>query len=445
MGRRDRKAWGATLAVAWLAAAGTAVAAPDVPEVKQSAQVDTMTIGGDLRVREEYFDFRDAPSATSFYAPAAFKKDRARERFRLRVKAEYKLKDDVTAVAAFASGTGEAVSTNQTFGGLGQQKAIWIDLAYAMWTPGFLGDDGSLKLQAGRMVNPVWRLYTSDVVWDNDFNPEGFSQSASYLFGGAVNVFANAMQMAVNESANTERDPWELTEQIGLEVPLPLDMRLMAAVAKHTWHDEGSVATFGSNPVQLGNVRTSANSWAAAGILRNEYDVNEVTGQLSAWIPVPVVEVNLPLLVQGTLITNPAARSPQFSGSITGGWVKDDGKTFIAKSQEGYQIGAQLGKASAPNSWEVAYYYKRVTWDATVADVADSDFGEGGLNRKGNIAWISYTPNGFVVATLKVFNVALLDKRYVRTSLTSAPAADRGKVNVPDTINRIQADLKVKF
>jgi hypothetical protein len=58
------------IAVAALAACLplNAKAAPDVPEVKPSVNVDTLSISGDLRIREEYFDYRDNPSSTQFVA-----------------------------------------------------------------------------------------------------------------------------------------------------------------------------------------------------------------------------------------------------------------------------------------------------------------------------------------------------------------------------------------
>lgn len=423
----------AALAAVTLGLGSAAWAAPDLPETKLSSNVDVLTLSGDLRVREEYFDFKDSASSTSFTHIA----DRSRQRFRLRVKSEYKLLDDVTVVARLASGGGEAVSTNQTFTGGAQQKALWIDQAFMAWTPGFLGENGSLKFMGGRIVNPLWTIYTSDLVWDGDLNPEGFSQGATYLVGDSVNVFVNAMQFAVNEVSGATndpfaRDPWELSEQVGFEAPLVAGIRLMAAGARHTYLFENNLS-LGTNPVQLGNVRN------AAGILQDEYNVNEITAQLSGWIPVPVVDLNLPLVLQGTLINNDAARGPDWSGSVTGKYIKADGKTFLGRSNQGVQVGAMLGKASAPGSWEVAGYYKRVANDATVADFADSDFGDsGGLNRKGNIFWFNYTPNGWLTVGIKWFNnVRLLDTRYVRTAGGALTKADR--------LDRIQADVVVKF
>jgi len=403
-----------------------ATAAPDVPEVKPSVQVDTLAISGDLRIREEYYDYRDNPSSTEF-AAGKVPKDRNRERFRLRLKFDYKLKDDLKAVASFASGTGEAVSTNQTLSGLSKQKAVWIDQAYMAWSPSLFGDAGSIALTAGRMVNPLWRLYTSDIVWDGDFNPEGFGESLSYVIGDSLRVFANAMQMADDEWAGVGDDPWTLSQQVGIEMPLPLESRILLAGAFHKWENVNR-GFMNQSPVQLGNTRGSS------ATLLDNYGVMELTGQLSSWLSVPVVDISLPLVLQGTVIANRDARGPDWSGTLSGKlWPAG---TFIGRSASGYQIGATLGKASAPGSWEIAYYYKRAGWDCTVADVADSDFGDGGLDRKGNIAWIAYTPNGFVTFQAKVFNVRLLDKRYVMTG---------GKITVPDRINRIQVDATVKF
>jgi hypothetical protein len=415
--------------------ASGAFASPEAPEIKQSGQVDTMTIGGDLRVREEYFDYLDAKSSTLFTAGAR-KTDRSRQRFRLRMRADYKLKDNLTASAALASGGGEAVSTNQSFAGMAGEKPLWIDQAFLSWTPGLLGDSGSLKIQGGKMANPIWRIYTSDLVFDPDISPEGFSEGGSYLVADSVNVFVNALQAALNESSASEHDPYLMTEQVGLELPLPAGLRLTAAGANHSWRYVGD-QVLASPTTQLGNVRSVATAWNPAGLLRSDFDVDELTGQLTGWVAVPGLEMQLPVSLQGSFIKNMVAKGPDFSGSVTGTWVKPDGKTFIGKSDQGYQIGGMLGKVGGAGTWEIAYYYKRSAWDSTVADWADSDIGDlGGLNRKGNIFWVNYTPNGFVIIGVKVFNTRILDKRYVMTGT---------QINQPNQINRIQADVMVKF
>jgi hypothetical protein len=60
--------------------------------------------------------------------------------------------------------------------------------------------------------------------------------------------------------------------------------------------------------------------------------------------------------------------------------------------------------------------------------VADSDFGNGGTGRKGHILWAAYNPSKALQVKVK----------YFMTELEDDQAA-------PNDINRLQADLSVKF
>jgi hypothetical protein len=91
-----------------------------------------------------------------------------------------------------------------------------------------------------------------------------------------------------------------------------------------------------------------------------------------------------------------------------------------------YQAGVIFGKASDPQTWEVAYFYKLAETDATVADLADSDFGTGGLNRKGHIVWVAYNPTKFLQGKVKYFT----------TEVDTGTQSD---------IDRVQFDLAIKF
>ena len=129
------------------------------PMESAASTTGKLTFGGDLRIRQESF----------FNAGAD---DRHRQRYRLRfgVKADM---DTWGATLRLASGTGEQVSTNQTFGNGWNQKSLYIDQAYATAKPGEW-----LKIHAGKQENPFWRVYSSDLIWDSDVNPEGFSERA---------------------------------------------------------------------------------------------------------------------------------------------------------------------------------------------------------------------------------------------------------------------------
>ncbi|MFA6028918.1 MAG: putative porin [Elusimicrobiota bacterium] len=358
-------------------------------EVKLSNYLESVKFGGDFRLRAENFR-RQTPT----------KLDRNRQRYRLRLGAEVQFPDQLLGVFRFASGTGEQVSTNQTFSSLGTQKGIYIDQAYLAWRPR-VGDNGSVYLQSGRMQNALWQTYTSDILWDTDLNPEGFGEGGELLLSEAgLTLFANAQQLAAAESSNSTARPWCFSQQLGLETRLPLESRLRMAAAYHGWTNIDAFA-FGQGVTQDGNRRYSTN------IPKNRFGVAEMTAEVRSWLG------SLPLSLQGTYINNLRARSDLGSA-----------ENF------GWQAGAILGKASAAKTWEAAAFYKFVRTDATVADASDSDFGNGGTNRKGAILWLACSPRDWMQVKAKYFITRLL-------------APNQGQTD--DSINRAQLDFQVKF
>jgi hypothetical protein len=141
--------------------------------------------------------------------------------------------------------------------------------------------------------------------------------------------------------------------------------------------------------------------------LLNDYNVLDITALVAVKLG------SLPVSVMGDYITN-TADTKNASGADT--------------EDSGYQAGIILGKASDSQSWELAYFYKLVGTDATLADVADSDFGNGGTDRKGHIMWAAYNPSKALQVKVKYFKTERED------DLAAA-----------NDINRLQADLSVKF
>lgn len=384
-------------------------------ESKFNTWVEEIKFGGDMRLRHEYFD-KDTPGQA----------DRSRQRFRLRFGWEFKLPANLMAYAKLASGTGEQVSTNQSFDNLSSQKALWIDLAYLKWKPLRF-----LTLQGGRMANPIWRKYSSDVVWDGDYNPEGFSESVSYLFG-MVDLSFTALQMVLDEdsgnnvgtnSAGQQADQWMLGHQVTAETKLPFEKRLKVGYANYYWKNE-NWGNFGQNATNEGNRRNSSTLAFNGGALQNAFNVDEFTGELKGWI------LNLPLSFQGTYVVNRGAKTG--TQTVPGGNTSTNTVTvsFTPEEDYGYQWGLILGEAKSKGTWEVAYFNKQVRTDATVADIADSDFGDGGTNRKGHIVWVGYAPQDWMLLQIKHFDTEVIN-----------PALSPGR----DDINRTQFDLSVKF
>ncbi len=355
---------------------------------------DSIKFNGDMRIRHD-----------ASYNKSAGNRDRNRERFRLRFGVTASMQDFLVGMR-FASGTGEQTSTNQTETGLFNQKGLLIDQAYVQWKA-----HEYVKLMGGRMPNPLWRTYASDIVWDDDVNPEGYAQSFDMPAGDRLGVFANFGQFPLSEAQNMA-DPWMFANQIGSRIKVTEDTRISLAGTYYGFTNEKAGAFVAGAPFpgvqQAGNTRVSTTSSQLATSMKLLHFTGELAGHLMV----------LPLSLQGDYVTN-----------------MDD---TPARGRNGYQTGVIVGKAKNANSWEVAYFYKYSQVNCTVADLADSDFGGGGTNRKGHIMWISYAPRDYVTIRGKYFITDVLNP-YLNSSgiPVTTPAFN--------SINRFQLDLQVKF
>lgn len=373
-------------------------------KLKLSDHIQQVKFGGDLRLRSDR-SHKDGPASNH----------RNRNRFRLRFGADVTLPNDLTTILRLGSGTGEQVSTNQSFDNLSSQKPLWIDLAALKWTPQ-ISESGSFSLVAGRMINPLWRVYSSDLIWDDDLNPEGFAQSAEWLFPEAgLTAFGNAMQMVADEDSNSGKNQWVFSEQIGAETRLPFETRLRLAAAYHFWSDVGR-SSLGATAVNDGNRRTAN---AAAGVLNNRFGVGEVTGQLSGWAG------KLPLTLQATAARNLIAR-----GDLTTPALGCPAGETCPMARDGYQYGLIVGTAKAARTWELAAFQKYSQTDVAVADAADSDFGDGGTNQQGRIFWTAYGLTDWMQVKAKYIVVDTIDTQFAPND---------------KAVRRLQLDLSIKF
>ncbi len=357
--------------------------ADSIQEVKIAKWIDRITFGGDIRLRGEYFN-NDTPHP-----------DRTRFRFRLRMGTEITIGDFLVGVR-LATGTGEQVSTNQSFDNAFSQKQIWFDRAYLQWRP-----DNWIALTGGKMPQPFFWIETTDIVWDGDVNPEGFAENFKFRPGG-LTFFFNAAQFVLDEDAADSNDQWMFGEQVGTELNIGTETKLTLAAADY-YSTNINQSTLGQVTVQNGNSR-GADCGLAAGVICGGFNVVDLTAQLATKVgPLPF--------------------------TVMGDWIRNTDKTPSGKNF-GFQAGAILGKASEAQTWELAYLYKYSETDSTLADFADSDFGNGGTNRKGHILWAAYNFTKYLQAKAKFFKTKVANE-------TLAP--------FKNNIDRLQVDLSVKF
>jgi len=360
--------------------------------------IEQVSLKGDVRLRHETIN-KKSPGNVA----------RQRQRFRFRLQGDVNLPEYWSLGIRLVSGAGEQVSPNQSFDNLGSGKGIQIDRLFVKWSP-FLSEDGKLEMTAGKIGNPLWRPYSADAVWDPDFSPEGAAQKIEWFIAPLGGIyFFNALQMAVDEDSSSTADQALFSNQIGAEYKMPFDTRLRLAGSWNEWVNE-RFSTFGQVATGEGNRRVAGGP--GTGALANEFSVLELSAQVTAW------PMGRQVRMQGTYLKN--------TGHVS---LRENASDFHREDQ-GYQVGAIIGEAKLPKSWEAAYFYKWVETDATVADLTDSDFGDGGTNRRGHIAWLGYSPRDWMQVKVKYFYT-----RVINAAL--APGLD--------DINRTQLDLVLKF
>lgn len=362
--------------------------------------ISNLKMGGDLRIRQENF-WKSTPGQV----------DRSRQRYRLRFGIN-PIIDNYYAVFRMASGTGEQVSTNQSFDNLSGQKALWIDQAYMGWKA-FEWMGLKATVQAGRMQNPLWRIYSSDVVWDDDFNPEGFSQSLEYAHGRG-NVFFNALQMVLDEDSSDNRDQWLYGFQVGAKTRVYKDNFFTIAAALLDAENE-RVNDFGAAANNEGNTRFQNAASTGTAFFTMAHLTAEI--KTKVWI--------LPVTIMGDYVNNIADNSVDPRNAASNRVMGSSGTEKV-----GYQFGAVIGQAKNAMTWEVAYFYKWSETNSTIADISDSDFGDGGTNRKGHIVWVAFNPKEYLQIKAKFFNTEVLREDLL-------PRRDH--------INRFQLDASLKF
>ena len=175
-------------------------------KIALSDAVQKLTFYGDGRLR-----FDSATQHNHYAAPVV----NDRERYRLRLGADYQYADNLKAGFELESGTTDD-SANQTFGSTFTKASINVGKIYLRWDP-----TDWLGLEAGKFTNPWYT--TTDMVYSFDLNPEGGAELLNFHPTDNLTVAFNAVQYIyanANESTTTEGINNSDTFIIGNQLPV---------------------------------------------------------------------------------------------------------------------------------------------------------------------------------------------------------------------------------
>lgn len=412
-------------------------------KIRLGSAVSELKLSGDLRLRYQYDNRRStlqppvSDSGTLFPGNGA---QRGRERFRLRLNAEFKLTDSIFGGVQLQTGN-SADSGNQSFGtGFGNYN-IYISRAYLGWAA-----TDWLTLVAGKQANP---FYTTDLVWDSDINPEGAVERIDFhklrsgegegpwelsLVAGQFIFYDN------NEDAfgpDADRDVWLFNTQFVGKYNVTKDVKVTFA--------PGFMAYTPGNLTGMPN-ETPFNNTASVphGASRN-LAIITAPGEVAF----KVAGVKTKVLWDFAYNTQGDKRGRDTYG-MTGDLqpVRKDGRIVgytggpehKGEDNIAWLAGVQLGENKKKGDWSVFANYRRTGLTSVDPNLNDSDFALGQLNTQGVKVGGAYSLTDSCVLAATYF-----DARQLRDNVIGGQATKENRLAYLDRIQIFQLDLNLKF
>lgn len=301
--------------------------------------VTAWKFGGDFRGR---FD--------GIYGENDAQVDRNRLRYRLRFGVAVTLLDDFEVGVRLGSGEpvsgfgGSPISANQSFADNGSKKFLWLNLAYARWTP-LHTPDFSGAFTFGKMENPF--VFPSFTIFGKDYAPEGLAAQFAYKVNAQHSLKLNSAAFVLDESSLSTSDPWMGGVQLRWDAGWTKEISTSFGITGLGITGTRNLSNADVPNVNRGNTRNAAGA-PTAGFTPVCLD-GSFTYTLEHF---PGFAGRFPISVSGDYLNNPATK----------------------QNNEAYSIGVMLGKAAKKGQWSLSYRWTEIQADAWLEEVMDSDF-----------------------------------------------------------------------
>ena len=325
--------------------------------------------------------------------------DRNRLRYRLRFGTTASLSDGLEVGLRLTSGEpsgafgGDSISGNTSFTDNASKKFVYLDLAYAKWTP-LRTKEWNGSVTFGKMENPF--VFPSTMMFDKDYTPEGLAGQLVYTVNDQHAFKLIGGGFILDELSGNTTDPVMSAAQV----------RWDATWNKHVSTTVG-VAGFAINNRQElvnGNVPNGNRGNTRNANLAPQYDFNPIylDGGITYTLDeFPTYPGAFPITLNGDYVNNPAAPT----------------------DNHGYSVGLLFGKAGKKGTWEAAYRWEDLQADAWFEEFTESDFGAfyqaapiggaigygAGANVRGHNLKLSYSPYDCLTLSASCFYTDLIN------------------------------------
>lgn len=380
---------------------GTSMAQTNAPEGSTPAPaaktwVDTLTVKGDVRFRQESIaDDSKLNSSKETYTES-------RQRVRARLGVEAQPSDELKTVIRLSTGGTNPNSGNINLGDDEGKKEIRVDAAYIDYSFFGKNPDG-VEVLGGKMDNP-FITFPDDLVWDPDVTPEGMAVKGhvgndfATLFGNGEYIWLQERSGAGNTILYGGQGALKLQFEPAVALTIGVDYYGYQNTKGVNVVDWQSLNTAYGNSTINGTVSggTTNKAWAS--------DFTPVLGFAQFEFPV---------------FGLPASLYVQELKNVDATTSYDQGQMF----------GATLGKLKKPGSYQLGYSYAKLEKDATLGTLTDDDRWGGGTDGEGHKVFAKYQITKNLQAGLTYF----VDKK---TISNSAAETD---------YNRLQMDVMATF
>jgi hypothetical protein len=416
-------------------------------KIALSNSVKSLTFYGDGRLR-----FENITQHNHYEAPTV----NDRERYRLRIGANYTYADRFTAGFELESGT-TGDSANQTFGGMFTKAGINVGKIYLRWEA-----TDWLSLEAGKFTNPWYT--TTDIVYSFDENPEGGAEIFNFHPTGNLTVGLTSVQyfyIDSNESSTLPNINRNDVEIIGNQIPvtwrITRDLELKAAPG-FTFYTGGGNTNYGTAvPVSFTTTGTTGTVYAATAnsstdpvfVSPKEADdlaIVSFPGEFDflvdgvAMRPYWDIEWNVQgrERVQNVYLDPSAGVSPAAKAANAG-----------LGDNLAWALGLQVGELKKQGDWAGLAEFRQIGLGAVDQNINGTDFADSYANQQGFKLSLAYNFTDFLTGTVTFYDTSDY-KRNLYNSLggseTTTPTAGTTQYLVSaKSVQRVQVDLGWKF
>lgn len=367
-----------------------------------TSHVTDFKLSGDLRIRGQYET--QAPEVN----PTGVTNERFRNRFRFRFNGDFGMPKGWSA--GFALETAAAAdSGNQTLQDGGDDYATSLARAYVGYRP-----NANWNFVAGKQRNLI---YTTDLVWDGDINPQGFYQSYTKFLSGKDTFEIRAGQWMMddrNESTAgpSGRDAWLFTQQAVYTKWFAPDNLSSFTIAPGFMKYNASVLDGQTGEASfVGTTRYLTNFVMPGAVNFAHFGRTGASGQVY-WDYSYNFEAN--------------QRVRRAYGMPAG--TKKDGTAWLLG------VGYAFGNGRVQGDYSLKLDYRQIGLGSIDPNINDSDFAFSHLNQKGFKLATSYNLTDFAN-----FNLTYMHTTHLRAGVNQATIAAR------DHTQLLQADLVVRF